>query len=79
MQQRKGDGPGTNFHRVFDGLPDLYDFVNNRPGQRLFCTKNLPHNHGFRDELEMLGKIDLELFLKSIGQASTYRYGFASV
>lgn len=35
--------------------------MKNRCGQTLFCSSNLPHNHGLRDETEMLGKTDFDL------------------
>ncbi len=36
-------------------------FAKNRAGQTLFCSSNLPHNHGLSDESEMLGKTDFDL------------------
>jgi AraC-like DNA-binding protein len=53
--------PESHFYRVIDGLPDTYFFVKNRLGQTLFCSANLPHNHGLRSESEMIGKTDVEL------------------
>jgi AraC-like DNA-binding protein len=57
----KSIAPDSHFYRVFDDLPDTYFFVKNKLGQTLFCSSNLPHNHGFRDETEMLGKTDADL------------------
>lgn len=53
--------PGTHFYRVLDGLPDVYFFAKNRLGQTLFCSSNLPHNHGMTSVAEMLGKTDHDL------------------
>jgi AraC-like DNA-binding protein len=53
--------PHWHFYRVFDGLPGIYFFAKNRAGETLFCSSNLPANHGLEDESAMLGKTDHEL------------------
>ncbi len=53
--------PYWHFHRVFDGLPGIYFFAKNQAGETLFCSSNLPANHGLKNESAMLGKTDQEL------------------
>jgi AraC-like DNA-binding protein len=53
--------PEFHFQRVFDGLPGIYFFVKNKSGETLFCSSNLPWNHGMHSELEMVGKTDHDL------------------
>lgn len=51
----------SHFLQLFDGFPDVYVFVKNRAGETLFCSSQLPRNHGFQTLDEMLGKTDQEL------------------
>ncbi len=53
--------PEHHFHRVFDGLPGIYFFAKNKRGETLFCSPNLPTNHGLASIEEMLGKTDNDL------------------
>jgi len=52
--------PESHFFRAFDGLPDVYFFAKNRRGETLFCSSNLPQNHGM-SVAELIGKTDHEL------------------
>ncbi|QDT66501.1 AraC family transcriptional regulator [Calycomorphotria hydatis] len=53
--------PDHHFFQVFDGLPNVYFFVKNERGETIFCSPNLPHNHGLQDESELIGKTDHDL------------------
>ena len=53
--------PDCHFHCAFDGLYGVYFFVKNIRGETLFCSKNLPANHGLKSVGEMIGKTDHEL------------------
>ena len=53
--------PHWHFHRVFDNLPGIYFFVKNKRGETLFCSANLPFNHGFQFQDDIVGKTDHDL------------------
>lgn len=53
--------PEWHFHRAFDGLPDIYFFAKNKRGETLFCSSNLPVNHGLQNVAAMIGKTDHDL------------------
>lgn len=53
--------PESHFHWVIDGLSDVYFFAKNQKGETLFCSSNLPFNHGMTEISEMIGKTDHDL------------------
>jgi AraC-like DNA-binding protein len=51
----------SQFHRVFDGLPDMHFYAKNLKGQILFCSRFLHVHLGRKSPNDILGKTDHEL------------------
>lgn len=53
--------PHSHFHRVFDGLGDVYFFAKNLAGETMFFSRGILPHHGLEQEEQMLGATDDQL------------------
>lgn len=63
--------PARHFHELFEHLTEISFFVKNRRGQIMRANRSFLERFGFKEELEIIGKTDFELF--SGGMAEHFR------
>jgi PAS domain S-box-containing protein len=61
-------GTGTPFYRVFDYLPEIAFFAKDAAFNLICASQRFLERFGFRDETEVIGKNDFELFPKRLAE-----------
>lgn len=61
-------GHDTPFYRLFDHMPDVSFFAKNRKFHLMCASQRFIERFGFRDESEVIGKHDFELFPESLAE-----------
>lgn len=55
-------GPGSPFYQLFDFLPEISFFAKDRNFRLMCASQRFVERFGFRDESQVIGKDDFELF-----------------
>src|SRR5262245_9214160 len=61
--------PDSQFYRMFDHLPGISFFAKNRQFQLMCANKHFMETMGFKNENELVGKEDFDLFPRRLAES----------